>query len=267
VLECLSACLHDAYYSEFGKVETLISTIYRHLSRGCVLSGRILSRGNKHIHTVFCCKRKGKLVEHVFFKQGGVPRERWQKAFPGARSVADIASLNQLAANSQRMLWLDLAGISQQHDMSLVQEVVALGSPVIVMSYTPSDEQALTIMSAGVYGYCHAMAAPEQLQEIAATVAGGSIWVGAALMQRMLSLAARAKNKAAPAEKLLAELTPRELMVAQQVALGANNRQISITLEIAERTVKAHLSAIFDKLQVRDRVQLALLMNNVPIHQ
>jgi len=204
-------------------------------------------------------------VEYIFLTQGGVLRERWQQAFPAARSVAGISSLNQLAANTQRMLWLDLTGFSEQHSMELVQEVVALECPVIVMSYAPNDEQALTMMSAGVYGYCHAMAAPEQLQEIAAAVASGSIWVGAALMQRMLSLAVRAENKAAVPEKLLAELTPRELTVAQQVALGANNRQISNTLEIAERTVKAHLSAIFEKLAVRDRVQLALLMNNVPI--
>jgi len=50
------------------------------------------------------------------------------------------------------------------------------------------------------------------------------------------------------------------------VAHGASNREIAVALEITERTVKAHLSAIFDKLGVRDRVQLALRMNNIPIY-
>ena len=52
-------------------------------------------------------------------------------------------------------------------------------------------------------------------------------------------------------------------MVAEQIATGATNREISERLDITERTVKAHLSSIFEKLGVRDRVQLALSMNNV----
>lgn len=66
-----------------------------------------------------------------------------------------------------------------------------------------------------------------------------------------------------PRTSELNSLTPRELMVAERVAHGASNREIADALEITERTVKAHLSAIFEKLEVRDRVQLALAMNNI----
>jgi two-component system nitrate/nitrite response regulator NarL len=69
-----------------------------------------------------------------------------------------------------------------------------------------------------------------------------------------------------PVEQELNDLTAREQMVAEQIATGATNREISERLEITERTVKAHLSAIFEKLGVRDRVQLALAMNNVPTY-
>ena len=54
--------------------------------------------------------------------------------------------------------------------------------------------------------------------------------------------------------------------MAEHVAHGASNREIATNLEISERTVKAHLSVIFDKMGVRDRVQLALAMNSVPIY-
>ena len=64
----------------------------------------------------------------------------------------------------------------------------------------------------------------------------------------------------------LASLSARELMVAERVARGASNREIADALGISERTVKAHLSVIFTKLNVRDRVQLALAMNNLPTH-
>ena len=86
------------------------------------------------------------------------------------------------------------------------------------------------------------------------------------LMQRFLALSTRAIPTAAPEGHQLNDLTARELMVAEQVAHGASNREIAQRLEITERTVKAHLSAIFEKLEVRDRVQLALRMNNIPTY-
>ena len=54
-------------------------------------------------------------------------------------------------------------------------------------------------------------------------------------------------------------------MVALEVAKGATNKEIAATLGITERTVKSHLTLIFDKTGVRDRVQLALLLNNIQI--
>ncbi|NOR39726.1 MAG: hypothetical protein GQ537_00785 [Gammaproteobacteria bacterium] len=59
----------------------------------------------------------------------------------------------------------------------------------------------------------------------------------------------------------IAHLTPRELEVAQMVHLGGNNKLIARELDISERTVKAHLSAIFRKLDVENRLHLALFFN------
>jgi DNA-binding NarL/FixJ family response regulator len=53
-------------------------------------------------------------------------------------------------------------------------------------------------------------------------------------------------------------LTPRELQVAQMVGDGALNKQIAVWMNITERTVKAHLTSIFRKLNLSDRLQLAL---------
>jgi DNA-binding NarL/FixJ family response regulator len=85
-------------------------------------------------------------------------------------------------------------------------------------------------------------------------------------MQRFVALSMRVVSGEASVEPELNELTSRELMVAEQIARGATNREIAATLEMSERTVKAHLSAIFKKLGVRDRVQLALAMNNIPTY-
>ena len=50
------------------------------------------------------------------------------------------------------------------------------------------------------------------------------------------------------------------------VGRGLSNREIAEQLGLGERTIKAHLTTTFEKLQVRDRVQLALAVNRLPIH-
>ncbi|MNW12082.1 Transcriptional regulatory protein LiaR [compost metagenome] len=58
-------------------------------------------------------------------------------------------------------------------------------------------------------------------------------------------------------------LTERETTVARYAASGQANAQIAEALGITERTVKAHLSAVFEKLKVSDRLQLALLVHGI----
>jgi DNA-binding NarL/FixJ family response regulator len=53
----------------------------------------------------------------------------------------------------------------------------------------------------------------------------------------------------------------RENAVAACIAMGKSNKEVAEELNITERTVKAHLSACFNKLDVRDRMQLALIIN------
>ena len=130
----------------------------------------------------------------------------------------------------------------------------------------PDETEAFSLLKLGVQGYCHVKAAAEQLREIALVVEHGGLWMPPDLMQRFLALSTRAIPARTPEAHHLNDLTSRELMVAGQVAHGASNREIAEALEITERTVKAHLSAIFEKLEVRDRVQLALRMNNIPTY-
>lgn len=133
---------------------------------------------------------------------------------------------------------------------------------VVALSTTPSDEQGFAALSAGCTGYCHAVAAREQLTQVLAVVATGGIWAGRNLVQRLLTsinqLPASTQNP-----DLLMQLTSREREVAKRAAKGAANKTIARELGISERTVKAHLSASFEKLQLADRVQLALRVNGI----
>lgn len=133
---------------------------------------------------------------------------------------------------------------------------------IILANTAPDDAQAFAALQAGCYGYCHAAAPLETLKQVLNVVAQGGIWAGQALVQRLLAAVNHLPAQSAD-QATLAPLSEREREVARLAAQGAANKVIARELTITERTVKAHLSSIFEKLQVDDRIQLALLVNGV----
>ena len=205
-------------------------------------------------------------MERIFVTTIGYMRERWQLAFPAASLVSTIAEVDGLNSSVATSLWLDIGVIPPESRQQSIVAASSLGCPVVVMTGVPKEAEAFAALNAGVRGYCHVKAAPEQLCEIALVVENSGLWMPAELMQRLLAVSTRMLPRSAPEVPLLNSLTSRESMVAKHVAHGASNREIAEALEISERTVKAHLTTSFEKLEVRDRVQLALKMNNIAIY-
>jgi len=203
-------------------------------------------------------------VEHVFLGNQGKFKRQWQAAFPAAIALQTLAAVQDLPKKTERLIWLDVSGVDDYQ--ALVRQAIAMGAPVVIMTAMPNDNQAYTVLSIGAYGYCHSLATSKQLLEIAAVIVGGGLWVGQGVMRRLLDLTNANKGEATgemPAG--LSNLTSKELSVAQCVAAGLNNREIAEKMNVVERTVKAHLTVVFDTLGVRDRVQLALVMNKISI--
>ena len=121
----------------------------------------------------------------------------------------------------------------------------------------------IAVFAAGASGYCNALAIPELLRQVAVVVEQGGLWVGQDLMKRLFSALSAGPGSTSDTTNTLHELSQRELQVAQAVARGSTNKEIARALGITERTVKAHLSAVFSKLDVRDRLQLSLIVNGV----
>jgi DNA-binding NarL/FixJ family response regulator len=134
-------------------------------------------------------------------------------------------------------------------------------TPIVVLSNVPEDEQGMAALAAGASGYCSALTLPAILQQVAGVVEHGGLWVGPQLMRRLMQgIAARSTEATGPTLEMLSQ---RERQVAEAVARGATNKEIARVMDITERTVKAHLSSAFEKLGVRDRMQLSLLVNGV----
>lgn len=140
---------------------------------------------------------------------------------------------------------------------------------IIVLSSEPNDAEGIAAMDVGASGYCHAYANEATLRQVVEVVASGELWVGRSLLTRLLRGVGQSVDPAvsAPltpaANAWRARLTEREVEVASMAAQGASNLGIAEVLGITERTVKAHLTSIFDKLDVNDRLQLALKVHGV----
>jgi DNA-binding NarL/FixJ family response regulator len=129
------------------------------------------------------------------------------------------------------------------------------------MEDRPSDERGLSALSQGASGYCNAHAAPELLHDIEAVVRNQGLWVGESLLNRLIAgISMRSPVKSMEDHPALNALSERERDVAIRIARGESNKEIARDLNLAERTIKAHLSSIFEKLGVRDRLQLALVL-------
>ncbi|QGX39599.1 helix-turn-helix transcriptional regulator [Permianibacter aggregans] len=121
---------------------------------------------------------------------------------------------------------------------------------------TPEAERGMAAMQTGCVGYCHLYTFSEQLKQILDVLDAGEMWVGRELMTRMLTALKPQWPQTSANEALLAQLSEREQEVVQLVINGLANKEIADRMAITVRTVKAHLTSIFAKLEVRDRLQL-----------
>lgn len=192
---------------------------------------------------------------------------RWSEAFPELSIQPSVKAYLAKRHHQGDVCFLDISTLDRNEAISHVDDLRSEGAVVVVMNAVPSESEAFAMLSAGARGYCHAEAVPEQLQEVASVVTAHGFWMPSQLMQRLVSTAMRYEpNSPQPAASGFDQLTDREYQVAMAVGKGANNKEIAEQLEVSERTVKAHLTAIFEKLELRDRVQLALAINRLPIH-
>ena len=136
-------------------------------------------------------------------------------------------------------------------------------SRIFLLSDQPNEEEGLTFLKHGIVGYANTYISAERLTEATRIISSGAVWLGQKVMQRLiLDSYARAKETAVSnSKKKLESLTKREREIANLISQGQSNLEIAANLNITERTVKAHLSSIYEKTKTGSRLNLALLIN------
>jgi DNA-binding NarL/FixJ family response regulator len=150
-------------------------------------------------------------------------------------------------------------------DMDTFSEIhtLAPSGRFFLLSDQPNEEEGLAFLKLGIVGYGNTYISQGRLAEAVRVISNGGVWLGQKVMQRLiLETYTGVKEKAAPdSEQKLAGLTHREREVAELVAQGQSNLEIAFNLNITERTVKAHLTSIYEKTGTGSRLNLALLIN------
>ena len=197
-------------------------------------------------------------------------RKRWREAIDG-HPVLEVAEYGQLA----RMLAMRKPSI-----LLLDQDLLRLGGmdsvgalrrlhpavKIVILAGRPDDAEGVAALKMGARGYCDRDITLPLLARALEAVRRGEVWVGRKLTARLLeemsalSHGQRRPTGVAEPDGRLQRLTPRERDIVDLLSAGASNKEIAQRLVVTERTVKAHLTAVFRKLGMSGRLQAALFV-------
>lgn len=196
--------------------------------------------------------------DHPIFRDGV---RRLLEAEPGFAVVGEAGSgaetLRLVAEQDPDILLLDLGmpdgtGLEVLHALHDRQANVR----VVLLTANAESEEMIEALQLGVRGLVLKHSARPLLHKCIRAVMAGEYWLGHDRMPELID-AIRALGRPRPPSPA-ETLTAQELRVIAAVADGATNRDISDQLGLSEQTVKNHLSHIYDKVGVSNRLELAL---------
>jgi len=174
-----------------------------------------------------------------------------------------------IARDKPALLFIDPQLCPENTTESLTDLIKRLSGIFVVIIDNPADRNVdqRSLFKAGARGFCKDDITPALLNRAVRLMLEGEYWIQRKLITQVIGELARESTRISPRSdndnSLVNTLTPRELQVARMVHLGGNNKMIARELDISERTVKAHLSAIFRKLEIENRLNLALFFSEI----
>ncbi|HEX5670794.1 MAG TPA: LuxR C-terminal-related transcriptional regulator [Sulfuricurvum sp.] len=184
-------------------------------------------------------------------------RERWEKLLADSHPVS-LSALSSDIKPQSILIILDrvIANTSEAE----LQEF--FDHRVMILSMTPTFADAQRYLQLGAVGFGNAMMHKYHLHSAYQALEEGKVWLHPDFISLMISQI-RDKNHAEEKSlTLLESLSKREQEVALMLGNGATHQNIADKLDITVRTVKAHASSIYQKLDVKDRLALSLLLHS-----
>jgi two-component system, NarL family, nitrate/nitrite response regulator NarL len=200
-----------------------------------------------------------------------IRRAQWLQALQRIATVHEVVDRQTLelkmVALKPAILLLDLALLELRGRGGFAEiQTLSPSTKIILLTKSPTDNEGTAMLEAGARGYCSTDMDAVLLMKAVKMVQKGEVWVGRKVISHLLdilvALTEQQRNRALPnADPSFDVLTPREKEIVQQIGGGSSNKEIAHQLNVSEKTVKAHLTSIFRKLGVSDRLHLALYVN------
>jgi DNA-binding NarL/FixJ family response regulator len=198
------------------------------------------------------------LVEdHLIFRQSlaeVLHREKDIEVVGQSSTASEAVALIQESKPSVLLTELRFSGLD---GLELLGQLPRISPETRAVVFTESltERDVLESLRLGARGYAYKKIPTDQIIACIRRVAAGEVWLQTPQLEVLIhALQTRGRNRPMSS----AQLSPRERQIIQLVLAGCRNREVAKELGISEKTVKNHLSNIFDKLGVGDRLEMAL---------
>jgi DNA-binding NarL/FixJ family response regulator len=205
-----------------------------------------------------------------------IVRRHWRDALKNLFQVCEISDKRALVHLLEKfeptVVFVDY-DIGAPHKTSLLRDIIKLNPSlrVMVFSSNPTRTEAVAVIKAGAKGYGRKSLSKSLLKKAAHVISRGELWIGRDLVPTLIAEMVGSQHplhetrsfncRRKDSFNIVDALSPRQFQIASLIAIGQQNKAISNHLNIDEKTVKAHLTAIFRKLGLSSRTQLALAMS------
>jgi len=197
-----------------------------------------------------------------------------KNSFPGCETLEteDLESALEMAQKEEDLdlilLDLNMPGMNGLNGLITLRNDLPT-VPVVIVSAEEDKQIVLQAITYGAVGFITKSSPREQMTDALQQILAGNVYLPSDIIRSSQPDNRRTQRKddnQIPPE-LLSSLTRRQLLVLERMSKGESNKQIAYNLNIAETTVKAHVSAILRKLGVHNRIQAVLSAGNIDFNE
>ncbi|KUJ74397.1 hypothetical protein AVO42_03020 [Thiomicrospira sp. XS5] len=201
------------------------------------------------------------MTQLLLYVQDPNALKNWSQATNLTKKILYTLDVNTQEFNKENNLLLIELPQSEK-EQEKIESILQQGFKMILFSNIPSAQEGVKWFHKGIKGYLNTFTQAERIEHAIKTVIAGNVWLGQNVMKTLIQAASTSMETSNNSWKEL--LSEREIETLDLVLLGKSNQEIADLMNISERTVKAHMHSILEKLEAKDRLNLVIKIQNWP---